>query len=245
MGIEFSYGPSLVILVLGIFLLLIAIVGGGLEIKEIKIPKIERTPRVLTALLGGMLMVCGASVGAISFMSSFLSSSPEAMSAPTQISGNYTPNIQYIEANKIQLPAEPGISEDVQKEVAALIVDADKAEILANFYQNDAYLTSYYAGYALQQMQQNIEMIRQSGYIELDDLDLGSSYYVKMYLNNNVLLIDECEYWKTYLYDPSTGELLNETEWTIVPQTISIELIGDQPYITTISFYQNNAFCTK
>ena len=245
MGIQFSYGPSLVILVLGIFLLLIAIVGGGLEIKEIKIPKIDRTPRVLTAMLGAMLMACGASVGAISFMSSFLSASPQAMTAPTQISGNYTPNTQYIEVNKIELPAEPGIPDDVQKEVAALIVDADKAEILANFYQNDAYLTSYYAGYALQQMQQNIEMIRQSGYVELDDLDLENSYYVNMYLNNNVLLIDECEYWKTYLYAPGTGELVNQTEWTLVPQTIGIELIGDQAYITTISFYQNNAFCTK
>ena len=245
MGTLFSFGPSLVILVLGIFLLLVAIVGGGLEIKEIKIPKIERTPRVLTALLGAMLMLCGASVGVISFMSSFLSSSPQALNAPPQISGNYTPNTQYIEVDKVQLPQEPGISEDVQKAVAALIVNADKAEILANFYQNDSYLTSYYARYALQQMQQNIEMIRQSGYVELDDLDLGRSYYVNMYLNNNVLLIDECEYWKTYSYAPGTGELVNETDWTLVPQTIGIDLVGDQVYITTISFYQNSAFCTK
>jgi hypothetical protein len=245
MGTLFSYGPSLVILVLGIFLLLVAIVGGGLEIKEIKIPKIERTPRVLTALLGGTLMICGASVGVISFMSSLLSSSSQALGAPTQISGNYTPNTQYIVVDKIQLPQEPGISEDVQKAAAALIVNADKAEILANFYQNDSYLASYYAGYALQQMQQNIEMIRQSGYVELDDIDIGRSYYVNMYLNNNVLLIDECEYWKIYLYDPATGELVQESDWTLIPQTIGIELVGDQPYITTISFYQNNAFCTK
>ena len=245
MGTLFSYGPSLVILVLGIFLLLVAIVGGGLEIKEIKIPKIERTPRVLTALLGGGLMICGASVGAISFMSSLLSPSSQAVSAPTQISGNYTPNTQYIQADQIQLPQEPGISEDVQKGAATLIVNADKAEILANFYQNDSYLTSYYAGYALQQMQQNIETIRQSGYVELDDIDLGRSYYVNMYLNNNVLLIDECEYWKIYLYDPATGELVKESDWTLIPQTIGIELVGNQVYITTISFYQNNAFCSK
>lgn len=245
MGILFSYGPSLVILVLGIFLLLVAIVGGGLEIKEIKIPKIEKTPRILTALLGSMLMVCGGFVGVISFMSPLFSASPQTASAPTEISGNYIPNTGYIEPDKIQLPQEEGISEDVQKAAAALIVNADKAEILANFYQDDSYLESYYAGYALQQMQKNIETIKQSGYIQLDDLDLGNSYYVSMHLNNNVLLIDECEYWKTYLYDPSTKNLVYESEWTLVPQTISIELVGDQPYVTTISFYQNNAFCTK
>ena len=239
-----SYGPSLIILLLGSFLLLAAIVGGGLEIKEIKIPRIEKTPRILTALLGMLLMVCGAFVGIISFMSPlFLSPSPMA-SVPTEIPANYAPNTEYIVVDKVRLPQETGISDDVQNAAAALIVNADKAEILANYYQDDSYLKSYYAGYALQQMQQNIENIKQSKYIELDDLDLENSYYVGMHLNNNVLTIDECEYWKTYLYDPGTGNLAGESEWILVPQTISIELVGDQPYITAISFYQNNAFCT-
>jgi len=240
----FSYGPSLVILLLGSFLLLTAIVGGGLEIKEIKIPKIEKTPRILTALLGMMLMTCGASVGFISLMSSFVLSPSQVVNAPTEISQNYAPNTEYIVVDKIQLPQETGISDDVQKAAATLIVNANKAEILANFYQDDSYLKLYYAGYALQQMQQNIENIRQSGYIVLDDFNLENSYYVSMRLNNNVLSIDECEYWKTYLYDPSTGDLVSESEWILVPQTISIELVGDQAYITAISFYQNNAFCT-
>ena len=239
-----SYGPSLIILLLGSFLLLAAIVGGGLEIKEIKIPRIEKTPRILTALLGMLLMVCGAFVGIISFMSPlFLSPSPMA-SVPTEIPANYAPNTEYIVVDKVRLPQETGISDDVQNAAAALIVNADKAEILANYYQDDSYLKSYYAGYALQQMQQNIENIKQSKYIELDDLDLENSYYEGMHLNNNVLTIDECEYWKTYLYDPGTGNLAGESEWILVPQTISIELVGDQPYITAISFYQNNAFCT-
>ena len=235
----FSYGPSLVILLLGIFLLLAAIVGGGLEIKELKIPKIEKIPRILTALLGMMLMTCGASVGAISFMSTL------AANAPPDVSGNYVPNTDNLQVDKIHLPQEAGLSEDEQKAVAALIVEADRAEIAANFYQDDSYLRSYYAGYALQQLQQNIEDIKQSGYIVLADLDLDNSYYVSMDLNNNVLSIDECEYWKIYLYDPGTGNLVHEAEWTLVPQTISIELVGDQLYITAISFYQNNAFCTQ
>ncbi len=240
----FSYGPSLVILLLGSFLLLAAIVGGGLEIKEIKIPRIEKTPRILTAILGMMLMLCGASVGFISLMSPLFLSPPQVENAPADISENYTPNTEYIVVDKIQLPQDTGVSEDVQKAAAALIVNANKAEILANFYQDDSYLKLYYAGYALQQMQQNIENIRQSGYIVLDDFNLENSYYVSMRLNNNVLTIDECEYWKTYLYDPSTGDLVSEREWILVPQTISIELVGDQAYITAISFYQNNAFCT-
>jgi hypothetical protein len=240
----FSYGPSLIILLLGSFLLLAAIVGGGLEIKEIKIPKIEKTPRILTALLGMLLMACGGVVGIFSFIYGPMSSPSQMANAPTEISVNHVPNIEYIAVDKIRLPQETGISNEVEQAAATLIVNADKAEILANYYQDDSYLQSYYAGYALQQMQQNIQDIRQSGYTELDDINLENSYYVSMRLNNNVLTIDECEYWKTYFYDPGTGNLMSASEWTLVPQTISIELVGDQPYITSISFYQNNAFCT-
>lgn len=241
----FSYGPSLVILLLGSFLLLAAIVGGGLEIKEIKIPKIEKTPRILTAILGMMLMTCGASVGFISLMSPLLLTPSQTTGAPAEISENYSPNIEYIVVEKIQLPQETGISEEAQQAAAALIVNANKAQILASFYQDDAYLMSYYAGYALQQMQEYVEEIRQSGYIVLLDFDLENSYYVTMRLDNGVLSVDQCEYWKTILYDPGTGNLVSESEWTLVPQTISIELVGEQPYITAISFYENSAFCTN
>jgi len=245
MGTAISYGPSLIILLAGAFLLLAAIVGGGLEIKEIKIPKIEKMPRILTALLGIMLMSCGGMAGMISFLTSVGSPPPATAAAPTEISKSYAPNTNYIVIDQVQLPQTSGISEDVQNAAAALIVGADKAEILANYYQDDSYLTSYYAGYALQQMQQNVQIIRQSGFIELDDLDLENSYYVSMRLNNNVLSIDECEYWKAYLYDPNTGNLVQETPWSLVPQTINIELVGNQPYVTAIAFYQNNAFCTQ
>jgi hypothetical protein len=217
-------------------------VGGGLEIKEIKIPRIDKTPRILTALLGILLMTCGGGIGLISFI---FQPSTQTSIAPTEISATYSPNIGYIVIDKVQLPQETGISDETKKEAAMLIVNADKAEILANYYQDDSYLTPYYAGYALQQLQQNIESIKQSGYLVLDDLDLDKSYYVNMRLENNVLSIDECEYWKTYFYNPSTGDLVSESEWTLVPQTISIELVGEQPYITAISFYQNNGFCTK
>lgn len=237
-----SYSPGLIILLLGSFLLLAAIIGGGLEIKEIKIPKIEKTPRILTALMGIMLMACGGLVGVVSFISQTPSQTPLA---PTAIYGNYAPNTEYIVINKVQLPQEADVPDDVKEAAATLIVSADKAEILANYYQDASYLNSYYAGYALQQMQQNIENIKQSGYIELDDLNVESSYYVNMNFSNNVLTIDECEYWKTYFYDPTTGNLVYESEWTLVPQTINIELVGDQPYITSISFYQNQAFCTR
>src|ERR1700730_18006366 len=44
------------LLLFGALLLLIAIVGGGLEVKELKIPKVENTPRIIAAV-GGIVFI--------------------------------------------------------------------------------------------------------------------------------------------------------------------------------------------
>lgn len=243
MGNILSFGPGSVILLLGSFLLLAAIVGGGLEIKEIKVPKIEKTPRILTAILGIMLMTCGGSVGFVSFMFQLPEPSVQPVVPPTEISPAYRPETKY-KVDDLRLPEETGLPADVEEAVAELIVEANSAQILANFYQDASYLYPYYTGHALQQLEDYVERIGSSGYIQLDEFDVGSSYYVSMRFENNVLSIDECEYWKAYYYDPINFDLSEESEWILVPQTISMELVGDEIYITAISFYQNNAFCT-
>lgn len=65
-----------------------------------------------------------------------------------------------------------------------------------------------------------------------------------MSLNNDVFSVDECEYWQDYYYD-LYGNFVKKSDLRLVPQTISIETIEGSVYITAISFYQNNAFCTK
>lgn len=241
-----TFTPAMIILGVGVFLILVAIVGGGVEIKELKIPKIEKSGRILTGALGTILMIAGFCVGGVAFTAQPLITDPTVTSPPTQISSNYNPasNINQAEA---PLPTKEGISNDVQQAAAKLIVAADKAEIYANYYQDDSYLANYYAGDALQRMQQNIETIKQSGYIDVDDLDLSRSYYtdMRMMANDSVLAIDECEYWKSYYYDAQTKELITETTWQLVPQTINIELVGNNPKITSIAYYNNNAFCTR
>jgi hypothetical protein len=47
---------QIVLLIFSGLLLLIAIIGGGFEVRELKIPKVERTPRILAAL-GGTIFV--------------------------------------------------------------------------------------------------------------------------------------------------------------------------------------------
>jgi hypothetical protein len=168
------------------------------------------------------------------------------MQAPAQISNSYQPDVASISTDKISLPQSSGISPQVEKAVAALIVDADIAEIKALWYQDDAYLTEAYAGNALQTIQQYIATLQQNGVRRLSLIDLNRSYYTAMrFVGNNVLAVDECEYWSDTDYDPATGKQLSQKDWQLVPQTINIEAVGNSLYITSISFYTTKAFCTK
>lgn len=165
---------------------------------------------------------------------------------PAQISRNYQPDVAPITTDKIQLPQSSGITSQAKQAIANLIVEADIAEIKALWYQDDSYLTQAYAGNALQEIQQYIGTIQKKGVLRLSLIDLDKSYYTDMRLvGNSVLAVDECEYWMDTDYDPNTGNQLSQTDWQLVPQTINIEAVGDSLYVTSISFYSTNAFCTK
>ena len=66
MDVIYSYGPGFIVALLGILLIIAGITGGGIEISEIKIPKLDKTPRILIALLGLSLVMCGGLVGLLS-----------------------------------------------------------------------------------------------------------------------------------------------------------------------------------
>jgi hypothetical protein len=51
---------QLITFAFGAMLLLIGILGGGFEIKELKIPQVGRVPRFLAALVGALFIIVGA-----------------------------------------------------------------------------------------------------------------------------------------------------------------------------------------
>lgn len=59
----------------------------------------------------------------------------------------------------------------------------------------------------------------------------------------NRIEVDSCEYWSHDYYDRHTGALLSSDSWTLVPQTIMIEYLDADFYITSVAFYSGQAFC--
>ena len=54
--------PSNLLFVFGAILALIAIIGGGFEVRELKIPRVERTPRILSGALAVVFMILGIGI---------------------------------------------------------------------------------------------------------------------------------------------------------------------------------------
>lgn len=83
------------LLLFGGILLLIAIVGGGFEIHQLKIPKVEKLPRLLAGIGGLLFVILGMSVGDASDSHSE-KKSPLTSNVHDQPRSQVSPRIQFV-----------------------------------------------------------------------------------------------------------------------------------------------------
>jgi hypothetical protein len=63
-------------------------------------------------------------------------------------------------------------------------------------------------------------------------------------INNTTLEVDTCEVWAYDTYDRSTGELVDSQGPDLTPQTITIQQLDSNWYITNVEFFDAPAFCS-
>ena len=237
--------PGIFALLLGVVLLIVSVIGGELEIKEIKIPKLRKTSRIIISITGACLVGAGCLLSAggvyLSYITQKAVSAPAAaQTAPQKI------EIQ-IDSSKIgqQLPTDAAIPNVVRDAIVALIANSDQAEINAVYNQDKSYLTPYYAGDALTLMNTEVDNAVSSGNQVLDIYSQDKSYFAAFrQLDNSTYSIDACEYWSTDYYD-ANGQLVTSDPETLFPQTITIEDQNGQFYLTAITTYAGSVFCTR
>jgi hypothetical protein len=238
--------PGIFALLLGVVLLLISLVGGELEIKEIKIPKLQKTARIIISITGLFLVGGGCLLSAggvyLAIMSKNANAAKEVpQTAPQKIE-------IHIDSSKIdqQLPTAAGIPNDVRQSIVDLVVNADLAEINGVYYKDNSYLTPYYSGNALLQMEKEVANASATSEIILLDFIQDKSYYLNFrQLDSNTYSFDGCEYWVTYYYDGDNGNLITAEPEELNPQTITIEDQDGQYYVTAITNYTGSVFCDR
>ena len=136
-----------------------------------------------------------------------------------------------------------GITPEQWQAIEYFLGGAVAAEIAAYQYGDPSYASMFY-GDALQTIQTQIADLNSQGVMLAAQFDANSSYVHDIrVISSNRIEVDSCEYWAQEYYDRQTGVLLESTSWTLLPQTIMIEYMDPDFYITSVAFYDDQAFC--
>jgi hypothetical protein len=218
--------------------------AGAYYFKEVKMATNEVNPAKgcagwVKGLFAGIVALIAAGSGLVAILQYMNPTAP-----PPAPSSN-----QVIVAVITNEPASSGSSSasDITPEewqaVEEFLRTAVAAEIAAYQYSDPSYATMFY-GDALQTIQGQIQDLISRGIFLDAHFDYDTSYIHDIRVTQtNRIEVDSCEYWSHDYYDRQTGALLSSDSWILVPQTIMIEYVNADFYITSVAFYSGQAFC--
>ena len=142
-------------------------------------------------------------------------------------------------------PEQADIPADLENEVSEFLTRAIELQIEA--YRNgDASIAApIMQGPILESLTAEINSLNQQGLVSLSEIDYYESYIHDIRVVNNAQIkVDTCEVWSTDTYRLSDSQLVDSQGPSLLPQTITIELLDGNWYITTVEFLNAPAFCS-
>lgn len=135
------------------------------------------------------------------------------------------------------------VSKDL-KMVVAFVSAASEAEINALYYLDPSYLTEFYAGAALQLVEEDIDMLMTQGLYMDAYFDAERSYIRSIeQVGSSSVDVEYCEYWQNTFYDGNTSKVVDTLPIAATPQRITLEVIGDKLYIFNVEFHDDLTLC--
>jgi hypothetical protein len=142
-------------------------------------------------------------------------------------------------------PEQSDISPQLEQDVSDFLTNAIELEIEAYRSESADIAASVMAGDVLASLESEINSLRQQGFVMIADLDYYESFIGDIrVINNTTLEVDTCEVWAYDTYDRSTGELVESQGPDLTPQTITIQQLDSNWYITNVEFFDAPAFCS-
>lgn len=136
------------------------------------------------------------------------------------------------------------VSPELAREVGDFLTRAIKLQIEAYRKGNASVAASIMAGDVLENLNNEIASLNQQGLVEIADIDYYKSYIADIrIISNTNIEVNSCEVWSTQFYKRSDGSLVQSNGPNLLPQTIVIQKIGDNWFITTVQFFESPAFC--
>lgn len=137
---------------------------------------------------------------------------------------------------------QSSVSAEEWQAIQNFMTQAIAAEITAYQYGDPSYATMFY-GDALQALQGKILDLNSRGVLMDPHFDYNNSYLHDIRVGQNRIEVDSCEYWSSDYYNRRTGEFVGSDPLALLAQTITIEFLNENFYITGISFHTGQSFC--
>ncbi len=114
-------------------------------------------------------------------------------------------------------------------------------ELQIEAYQNgDASIaSSIMTGPILDSLAAEINSLNQQGLVSISEIDYYESYINDIRVVNDARIeVDTCEVWTTNTYRLSDSQLVDSQGPSLLPQTITIEQLDGNWFITTVDFFK-------
>lgn len=139
---------------------------------------------------------------------------------------------------------ETGVSQELSDDVNEFLTEAIQLQIQAYREGNANIAASIMAGDIFAIMESEIASLNQQGLVQISEIDFYKSYINDIrVINDSTLEVDTCEVWSTQTYQRSDGSLVQSIEPQLLPQTITIQNLGQGWFITQVNFFNAPSFC--
>ena len=100
------------------------------------------------------------------------------------------------------------------------------------------------AGDIFAALENEIASLNQQGIVQISEIDFYQSYINDIrVVSSTKIEVDTCEVWSTTTYRRSDGALIQSTDPRLLPQTISIQKLEQNWFITEVNFFDAPSFC--
>lgn len=141
-------------------------------------------------------------------------------------------------------PEQADVPANLENEVSDFLTRAIQLQIEA-YQKGDASIAdSIMTGPILESLSADISSLNQQGLVSISEIDYYESYINDIrVIDNTHLEVDTCEVWATNTYNQSNGQVVESQGPELLPQTITIEKLNGNWFITTVDFFEAPAFC--
>lgn len=141
-------------------------------------------------------------------------------------------------------PEQADVPADLENQVSEFLTRAIELQMEAYRNGDASIASSIMSGPMLESLANNINSLNQQGLVSISEIDYYQSYINDIRVVNNALIeVDTCEVWTTNTYRLSDSQLVDSTGPDLLPQTITIEQLDGNWFITNVNFFDAPAFC--